>query len=92
MTSIIAVVTVINGLNSKVTDLVTGRGADVFILDRMGTSDVFDWRSIIEAQRRPELTNEDALALSEQGENLLYVAADVYRRDKIWGGNRSVDD
>jgi putative ABC transport system permease protein len=92
VTSIIAVVTVINGLNSKVTDLVTGRGADVFILDRMGTSDVFDWRSIIEAQRRPELTNEDALALSEQGENLLYVAADVYRRDKIWGGNRSVDD
>jgi putative ABC transport system permease protein len=92
VTSIIAVVTVINGLNSKVTDLVTGRGADVFILDRMGTSDVFDWRSIIEAQRRPELTNEDALALSEQGENLLYVAADVYRRDKLWGGNRSVDD
>jgi putative ABC transport system permease protein len=92
VTSIIAVVTVINGLNSKVTDLVTGRGADVFILDRMGTSDVFDWRSIIEAQRRPELTNEDALALSEQGENLLYVAADVYRRDKLWGDNRSVDD
>jgi putative ABC transport system permease protein len=56
VTSIIAVVTVINGLNSKVTDLVTGRGADVFILDRMGTSDV------------------------------------VYRRDKLWGGNRSVDD
>jgi putative ABC transport system permease protein len=37
VTSIIAVVTVINGLNSKVTDLVTGRGADVFTLDRMGT-------------------------------------------------------
>lgn len=91
VTSIIAVVTVINGLNTKVTDIVTGRGADVFILDRVGTSQAFDMRALIEAQQRPEITAADAEALSRQGRNLLYVAAEVEQRDEIWGSDRSLD-
>lgn len=84
VTSIIAVVTVINGLNTKVTDLVTGRGADVFILDRIGASDVFDAQAMIEARSRPELTDEDADALAEQGRNLLYVAAEANTTSDVW--------
>ena len=92
VTSIIAVVTVIQGLNSKVTELVTGRGADVFVLDRIGTSEAFSAQAMVEALRRPELTAEDAEALARQGRNLLYVAAEASDREDVWGGNRRVED
>jgi len=92
VTSIIAVVTVIQGLNSKVTELVTGRGADVFILDRIGTSEAFSAQAMVEALRRPELTAEDAEALATEGRNLLYVAAEASDREDVWGGNRRVED
>jgi len=92
VTSIIAVVTVIQGLNSKVTELVTGRGADVFILDRIGTSEAFSAQALVEALRRPELTADDAEALAREGRNLLYVAAEASDREDVWGGNRRVED
>ncbi|MGH7542455.1 MAG: ABC transporter permease [Gemmatimonadota bacterium] len=92
VTSIIAVVTVIQGLNSKVTELVTGRGADVFILDRIGTSEAFSAQAMVEALRRPELTADDAEALAREGRDLLYVAAEASDREDVWGGNRLVED
>jgi putative ABC transport system permease protein len=92
VTSIIAVVTVIQGLNAKVTELVTGRGADVFILDRLGTNEMFDAEAMIEAQRRPELTDDDADALAREGRNLLYVAAESSERHDVWAGSRKVED
>ena len=92
VTSIIAVVTVIQGLNSKVSELVTGRGADVFYLDRIGTSEAFSSQAMIEAMSRPELTAEDADALSREGTTLAYVAAEVAGREDVWGGSRKVED
>ncbi|HUP19239.1 MAG TPA: ABC transporter permease [Gemmatimonadota bacterium] len=92
VTSIIAVVTVIQGLNSKVTEVITGRGSDVFILDRIGTSDIFNPQAMLEAQRRPELTEDDAEALASQGVNLLYVAAEASSREDVGGGARRVED
>ena len=92
VTSIIAVVTVIQGLNSKVSELVTGRGADVFVLDRIGTSEAFSSQAMIEAMSRPELTAEDAEALSREGTTLAYVAAEVATREDVWGGSRKVED
>ncbi|MGH7565857.1 MAG: ABC transporter permease [Gemmatimonadota bacterium] len=92
VTSIIAVVTVIQGLNSKVSELVTGRGADVFILDRIGTSEAFSSQAMLEAMSRPELTAEDAEALSREGTTLDYVAAEVSAREDVWGGSRKVED
>jgi putative ABC transport system permease protein len=92
VTSIIAVVTVIQGLNSKVSELVTGRGADVFILDRIGTSEAFSSQAMVEAMSRPELTAADAEALTREGETLAYVAAEVAAREDVWGGSRKVED
>lgn len=92
VTSIIAVVTVINGLDSKVTDLVTGRGSDVFVLDRIGTSDVFDAQAMIEAQSRPELTAEDAEALARQGRHLRYVAAEASTNEDVWASATKIED
>ena len=92
VTSIIAVVTVIQGLNSKVSELVTGRGADVFVLDQIGTSEAFSSQAMIEAMSRPELTAEDAEAPSREGTTLAYVAAEVATREDVWGGSRKVED
>lgn len=92
VTSIIAVVTVIQGLNSKVSELVTGRGADVFILDRIGTSEAFSSQAMTEAMRRPELTADDAQALAREGRSLAYVAAEANQREDVWGGSRRVED
>ena len=92
VTSIIAVVTVIQGLNTKVSELVTGRGADVFALDRIGTSEAFSSQAMVEAMSRPELTAEDAEALSREGTSLAYVAAEVSTREDVWGGSRKVED
>jgi putative ABC transport system permease protein len=92
VTSIIAVVTVIQGLNSKVSELVTGRGADVFVLDRIGTSEAFSSQAMVEAMSRPELTAEDAEVLAREGETLAYVAAEVAAREDVWGGSRKVED
>jgi putative ABC transport system permease protein len=92
VTSIIAVVTVIQGLNSKVSELVTGRGADVFVLDQIGTSEAFSSQAMIEAMSRPELTADDAEALARDGTTLAYVAAEVATREDVWGGSRKVED
>jgi putative ABC transport system permease protein len=92
VTSIIAVVTVISGLNTKVTELVTGRGADVFVLDRIGTSDIFDMEAMMKAARRPDITAEDADALTTEGENLLYVAAEALGRYDVWAGSNKAED
>lgn len=92
VTSIIAVVTVIQGLDRKVGEIVTGRGADVFILDRMGTNEVFDARAMIDAMRRPDLTEEDAEALAREGETLQYVAAVAQRREDVRAESRVVED
>lgn len=92
VTSIIAVVTVIQGLDAKVTDLVTGRGADVFILSRIGTNEAFDSRAMVKALRRPRLTAEDAEALSRQGRNLQYVAAEINRVEDIWAREQKLED
>jgi len=92
VTSIIAVVTVIQGLDSKVSEIVTGRGSDVFILDRIGTSEIFDREAMREARRRPELRDEDAEALAREGEHLLYVAAEASTLNDVWGGNEKIED
>ena len=92
VTSIIAVVTVIQGLNSKITEIMTGRGADVFILDRLGANEMFDVDAMSKAMRRPELTADDADALAREGRNLLYVAAEASERQDVWAGSRKVED
>jgi len=92
VTSIIAVVTVIQGLNSKVVQLVTGRGADVFILDRLGTNESFSRDAMVEALRRPRLTAEDADALAGEGREMAYVAAEADRRETVWAGETKLED
>ena len=92
VTSIIAVVTVINGLDRKVGELVTGRGSNVFVLDRIGTNEVFDVRAMMDAANRPELTDEDAEALAREGETFAHVAAVAEQREDVWGASEKLED
>jgi putative ABC transport system permease protein len=87
--SIIAVVTVIQGLNAEVTDLFTGRGADVFEVDKFGAVVVGprEWEIL---QRRPDLTRADGEALGRRRKLIDYVSAKLegngpvsYREHKI---------
>ena len=88
--SIIAVVTVIQGLNAKVTELFTGRGADVFEVDRFGIviASPSEWE---EMQRRPNLTREDGEALRRQGRFLAYVSAKMTRSGTVSYRDRKLE-
>ncbi len=88
--SIIAVVTVIQGLNAKVTDLFTGRGADVFEVDKFGTvvAGRAEWERL---SRRPDLTRADAEALKERGRAIAYVSAKVRGSAPAAYRERSID-
>jgi len=62
VTTLVAVMSVVNGLNLYVADRVANLGANVFVVDRMGI--ITNARRFVEAQRRPPLTAEDYRALS----------------------------
>src|SRR3972149_12306551 len=62
VTTLVAVMSVVNGLNLYVADRVATLGANVFVVDRMGI--ITNARRFIEAQRRPPLTADDYRALA----------------------------
>ena len=82
----------IPGSNARALEKAATIPADVFILDRIGTSEAFSAQAMVEAMRRPELTAEDAEALAREGRNLLYVAAEADEREDVWGGSRKIED
>jgi putative ABC transport system permease protein len=63
VTTLVAVMSVVNGLNLYVADRVANLGANTFVVDRMGI--ITNARRFVEAQRRPPLTAEDYRALAE---------------------------
>jgi putative ABC transport system permease protein len=63
VTTLVAVMSLVDGLNGYVADKIANLGADVFVIDRFGIITSFDaW---IKAQKRPPVTVEDYRALSE---------------------------
>jgi putative ABC transport system permease protein len=62
VTTLVAVMSVVNGLNLYVADRVANLGANVFVVDRMGI--ITNARLFVAAQRRPPLTAEDYRALA----------------------------
>jgi putative ABC transport system permease protein len=62
VTTLVAVMSVVNGLNLYVADRIANLGANVFVVDRMGI--ITNLRAFAAAQRRPPITAEDYRALS----------------------------
>jgi len=62
VTTLVAVMSVVNGLNLYVADRIANLGANVFVVDRMGI--ITNARVFATAQRRPPITAEDYRALA----------------------------
>ena len=71
--TLVAVMSVVEGLNVYVSDRVANLGANVFVVDRFGIITSFEeW---VKAQRRPLLTVEEYEALSERMQQAKEIAA-----------------
>ena len=90
VTTLVAVMSVVNGLNLYVADRVANLGANVFVVDRMGI--ITNARRFIEAQRRPPLTVEDYRALTGQLQLSANVAAVENSTTDVRSGSELFED
>lgn len=89
VTSIILVVTIIQGVNSEVTALFTAEGADVFTLRRTGLA--FSPQEEQAQRSRPRLTRSDAAFLRERGTTLETIVEGADSGARIEFASRSID-
>ena len=82
VTSIIAVVSLIQGLNATVTDaIVSDVGADSFVVDRYGvTMSEDDFEKV---RNNPRITLDDAEAIKQGGDTIRSVMAESSRAGKV---------
>src|SRR5437660_11638883 len=57
VTTLVAVMSVVEGLNLYISDRVANLGANVFIVDRFGI--ITNWDEFVKAQRRPTIRVEE---------------------------------
>ena len=88
--TVIAVVSIIAGMNRYVSDKISTMGSTTFVIDRVGIvmSDEEWW----EAMKRKRLTLEDMEAIRENCPACEVVGARVYTRRKVKRENQSLSD
>lgn len=79
VTSVITVVSLINGVNTYVAEKVFNLGADVLLVNK-GKAIITNIDDFIEAQKRKKLTKDDYLAIREGCQSCLYVGASANTR------------
>lgn len=90
VTTLVAVMSLVDGLNGYVADKIANLGADVFVIDRFGIITSFDaW---IKAQKRPPLTPEDLRVLSEEMGTAKQVAAIENSLSDVHSGSNVFED
>jgi len=90
VTTLVAVMSVVQGLNIYVADRVANLGANAFVLDRTGIVTNFaDW---VRARRRPRLTMDDFHALQDGMRLARRVAAVLETQGEVRYGNQSLTD
>jgi putative ABC transport system permease protein len=90
VTTLVAVMSVVDGMNAYVADRVANLGANVFIVDRFGIITSQDaW---IKAQKRPLIVLEDYQRLRDNMRTAKAVAAEDDRRVQVRSGNVKMDD
>src|SRR6516162_5242495 len=77
VSSVIAVMSLVQGLNRYVSKRLVEAGSDVFNVDKIGVE--FDFTKITEKNRRRDLTREDAAAIARSAS---HVGAAVAERDE----------
>jgi putative ABC transport system permease protein len=90
VTTIIAIVSMINGMNAYVADQISGMGASTFIVDRYGlvTSEEQWWNVF----KRKRLTIEDMKAIEENCRLCTEVGGRLYTSRTVKRGNQYLDD
>jgi len=78
VSSVIAVMSLVQGLDTYVATRLTAAGSDVFSVDKIGVE--FDFTKFVEKQRRRDLTVADAHAIARAGPHV--VAAVAERSDQ----------
>jgi putative ABC transport system permease protein len=87
VTSVIAVISLVQGMNNYVSDRLLAEGSDVFTIDKVGF--VLDQDEVREALKRPDVTVEDADALAAALGNEAGVSARAATRYRMRYRDRS---
>jgi len=91
-TTLIAVMSVINGMNHYIAENVSDMGADGFRVQRMVMIGQFDPKKYLEMQRRnPELSREEYDFLKSHATMLQDLGMESDRQTKVHYGNQQVD-
>ncbi len=91
-TTLIAVMSVINGMNHYIAENVSDMGADGFRVHRMVMIGQFDPKKYLEMQRRnPELSREEFDFLKNHATMLQDLGMESDRQTKVHYGNQQVD-
>ena len=90
VTTLVAVMSVVEGLNRYVADKIANLGANVFVVNQMGIIPSFEeW---VKAQKRPPITVEDYEYLREHLQLAKQVAAADDARADVRYGNETLED
>jgi putative ABC transport system permease protein len=90
VTTLVSVMSVVNGMNVYVADRIANLGANVFIIDRFGIITSHDeW---IKAQKRPLIVLEDYERLRDNMKTAKAVAAVDDRNVQVRSGNTKMDN
>jgi putative ABC transport system permease protein len=89
VTSIILVVTIIQGVNAEVTDLLTGEGADVYSIERSGIA--FSHEEAMAMRGRPRITHDDARFVRQEATTIAALSVGADRSARVEYGVYSVD-
>jgi putative ABC transport system permease protein len=90
VTTLVAVMSVVNGMNVYVANRIANLGANVFIVDRFGIITSHDaW---IKAQKRPLIVLEDYERLRDSMKTAKAVAAEDDRNVQVRSGNVKMDN
>ena len=90
VTTLVAVMSVVEGLNRYISDRVANLGANVFIVDRFGI--ITNWDEFVKAQRRPTIRVEEYEALAEKMQMAQQVAAIEGSLADVRFGNDLLED
>src|SRR5215831_9402669 len=88
VSSVITVMSVVQGLDRYVRRQLVSAGSDVFTVDRIGVE--FDFRKVTEKLRRHALSPEDAAAVARSATHVEAAVATRDASDDVRRGNRRI--
>jgi putative ABC transport system permease protein len=90
VTTLVAVMSVLAGLNGYIADRVANLGANVFVVDRFGIiTNADEW---VKAQKRPPITLEEYERLTETMQTAARIAGTEQTTSDIRSGNELMED